>query len=271
MSSSLVILFGVVKQFGRFWIWSETECKIPAEYGLQHNSPPPPPDTHCLFILYIYSSLGRGGGGRLKREDRGATVHKYSSFVHGGNSSQAGSKLPTNEWMYLQSIKSVKYNATNSVNRSILKKSRHKGFGVFIVHSSMGGNNSRLFISGGGGVSGWSTEAKSEVTDWGIKVDSGIGLRSILAYTATKTPLMYSFSGNCTALVPIVTLMCLWAIYIFPRSVHIQYFLQQNRRIDRGNIYKSLTAHECGNWDCGRAIPFQGIFVSNFRYLVFAV
>ncbi len=38
--------------------------------------------------------------------------------------------------MYLQSI-SVKHNAANSVNRSILKKSRHIGFGVFIVHSSM--------------------------------------------------------------------------------------------------------------------------------------
>ncbi len=51
MSSSLVILFGVVKQFGSFWIWSETECKIPAEYGLLHNSSPS--DTHCLYILYI--------------------------------------------------------------------------------------------------------------------------------------------------------------------------------------------------------------------------
>jgi hypothetical protein len=40
--------------------------------------------------------------------------------------------------MYLQSIKSVKYNAAKSVNRSILKKSRHIGFGVFIVSSSMG-------------------------------------------------------------------------------------------------------------------------------------
>jgi hypothetical protein len=39
--------------------------------------------------------------------------------------------------MYLQSIKSVKHNAAKSVNRSILKKSRHVGFGVFIVHSSM--------------------------------------------------------------------------------------------------------------------------------------
>jgi hypothetical protein len=39
--------------------------------------------------------------------------------------------------MYLQSIKSVKHNAAKSVNRSILKKNRHIGFGVFIVHSSM--------------------------------------------------------------------------------------------------------------------------------------
>ncbi len=36
-----------------------------------------------------------------------------------------------------QSIKSVKHNAVKSVNRSIFKKSRHIGFGVFIVHSSM--------------------------------------------------------------------------------------------------------------------------------------
>jgi hypothetical protein len=35
--------------------------------------------------------------------------------------------------MYLQSIKSVKLNAAKSVNRSILKKSRHLGFGVFKI------------------------------------------------------------------------------------------------------------------------------------------
>ncbi len=84
MLSSLVILFGVVKQFGRFLIWSETECKIPAEYGLQHNSHPPPPDKHCLYILYIQF----GKGGRSERRQRGnkskvpssmgATVHKLS-------------------------------------------------------------------------------------------------------------------------------------------------------------------------------------------------
>jgi hypothetical protein len=39
--------------------------------------------------------------------------------------------------MYLLSIKSVKHNAAKSVNRSILKISRHIGFGVFIVHSSV--------------------------------------------------------------------------------------------------------------------------------------
>jgi hypothetical protein len=39
--------------------------------------------------------------------------------------------------MYLQSIKSVKHNAAKSVTRFILKKSRHSGIGVFIVHSSM--------------------------------------------------------------------------------------------------------------------------------------
>ncbi len=45
--------------------------------------------------------------------------------------------------MYLQSIKSIKNNAAKSVNRSILKKSRHIGFGVFRVHSSMVSNISQ--------------------------------------------------------------------------------------------------------------------------------
>jgi hypothetical protein len=39
--------------------------------------------------------------------------------------------------MYLQSIKSVKHIAAKSVDRSILKKGRHLGFGVFLVNSSM--------------------------------------------------------------------------------------------------------------------------------------
>ncbi len=50
--------------------------------------------------------------------------------------------------MYLQAIKSVKQNAAMSVNRSILKKSRHIGFGVFIVHTSMVSTIRRMNIGG---------------------------------------------------------------------------------------------------------------------------
>jgi hypothetical protein len=41
-------------------------------------------------------------------------------------------------------------------------------------------------------------------------------------------------------------------------------------RIGKEYIKCSQT-HECGNWECGRAIPFMGIFVSNFWYCFFAV
>ncbi len=36
-------------------------------------------------------------------------------------------------------------------------------------------------------------------------------------------------------------------------------------------VCKSLTKHECRNWDSSRAIPLLGILVSNFRYCAFAV
>jgi hypothetical protein len=86
MSSLLVILFGMVKQFCRFWIWSETECETSAEYGLQHNSTPPTPTaTHCLYIperqyiLYTVFSLGRGEGGKEVREN--VEGQQYTSIV----------------------------------------------------------------------------------------------------------------------------------------------------------------------------------------------
>ncbi len=41
-----------MKKFCRFWIWSETECKTPAEYGPQYTSTTPPPTvTHSVGIL----------------------------------------------------------------------------------------------------------------------------------------------------------------------------------------------------------------------------
>ncbi len=110
MSSLLVIFVGVVKKFCRFWIWSETEFKTPAEYGLQHNStpstPPPPPTkaTHCLYTAHLVWEGGRGGG---KREGRWVTVHKYSSFVYGGNSSPAGSKIQTTLSECISSLKNL--------------------------------------------------------------------------------------------------------------------------------------------------------------------
>ncbi len=49
------------------------------------------------------------------------------------------------------------------------------------------------------------------------------------------------------------------------------YFLQQNKQNDRSEYINRSQTHECGICDCGRAIPFLRIFVSNFRYWFFAV
>jgi len=81
-----------------------------------------------------------------------------------------------------------------------------------------------------------------------------------LQRTIPKSQNKYYQKRNRAVSIPISTLMCLWAFYIFPVSV----YLFSCRKIC-GPILAILQTRECGNWDWGRAISFLGIHKWNFR------
>ncbi len=94
-------------------------------------------------------------------------------------------------------------------------------------------------------------------------------LHKTATHTATKITFTYSFSGDCAASVPIYTFMCLWAIYIFPGSVHIIPAAEQ-----ADLLWEYITCSQMNveiRTVCGRAIPFLGTFVSKYRYWFFAL
>ncbi len=86
MSSLLVILFGVVKQFCRFWIWSETECKTPGQNMVYKTTQHPHSHTLSVYIVHLVWE-GEKVGEVIEEVDgqqytsmvpspMGATVHK---------------------------------------------------------------------------------------------------------------------------------------------------------------------------------------------------
>ncbi len=65
---------------------------------------------------------------------------------------------------------------------------------------------------------------------------------------------------NCAASFPNPTFTYLWAIYIFPPSVH--YFAEA--KVDWSWEYINRSQiHECKNWEGGHAVSFLGIHKSN--------
>ena len=62
--------------------------------------------------------------------------------------------------------------------------------------------------------------------------------------------------------------VCERSIYYHVRTIYFPAAVLADRS---GEYINRSQKYECWNWDCSRAVPFLGTFVSNFRYCVFAV
>ncbi len=80
--------------------------------------------------------------------------------------------------------------------------------------------------------------------------------------TAKKIRIMCSQKSKCKALFPISIFIHLWAIYLFPGSVHLFCWSRLGRPIV--GIHKSLADIWMQNCDSGRTVSFLGIFFQIF-------
>ncbi len=85
--------------------------------------------------------------------------------------------------------------------------------------------------------------------------------------TSKKNPIPWKETARTQSQFP-HSCFCERFIYFHDRSTCFPAAEQTDRSQEYINRSKK---HECRNWDCGRPVSFLGIFVSNFRYTVFAV